>query len=56
MSEPGELAVSFYHRKEGQRYGNELEVIWYYKVLEGEVEAPDHECGPDCPCWRKDSK
>lgn len=33
------------------------EVIWHSSpVFEGELELPDHSCGPDCKCWKKKQK
>ena len=26
---------------------------WYYAVVEVEVPKPDHNCGPDCACWKR---
>ena len=31
-------------------------VAWYWISGEVEVEEPDHSCGPDCECWRKECK
>jgi len=32
---------------------SELEVVWYWSMMEGEAEVHEGCQGPECSCWRK---
>jgi hypothetical protein len=38
----------------GRAKFEELDITWHWLMMEGEGEIADHECGPECICWRKD--
>lgn len=33
------------------RAGTKVVERYYFATAQVEIAAPDHACGPDCPCW-----
>lgn len=35
------------------KIGRKAEAEYLFQVFEIELEMPDHNCGPDCECWKR---